>query len=67
MDETQTEGGEKVLGKRKYRKKSEVWEHFTVKDGGDPKHPRATFNYCGEDYGCNPKMCDTTTLWNHLN
>lgn len=35
-------------------------------EGGDPKHPRATCNYCGLDYAADTNHCGTSTLWGHV-
>ncbi|PON83907.1 Ribonuclease H-like domain containing protein, partial [Trema orientale] len=53
--------------KRKIRQKSDVWEHFTRIEDGDPNEPRAACNYCGKSYAAHPKNCGTSTLRNHLN
>ncbi|KAK6925464.1 hAT-like transposase, RNase-H fold [Dillenia turbinata] len=46
---------------------SVVWDHFT-KDGtsgsGDPK---ASCNYCGQQYCCDPKTNGTSSMLHHLN
>ena len=48
------------------RKKSEVWDHFSMMGDCDPNNPRASCNYCGKDYGCRGKRDGTSNLWNHL-
>ena len=52
--------------KRPKKKKSELWDHFSMMGDCDPNNPRATCNYCGKDYGCCGKRDGTSNLWNHL-
>lgn len=53
--------------KRKVRLQSDVWDHFTMIEGGDPMDPRAACNYCGKDYAADHKKHGTSSLWNHYN
>ena len=53
--------------KKKPSRNSTIWDHFTKVEGGDPKDPRCTCNYCGKDYACDSKRVGTSSLWVHLN
>ena len=48
------------------KKKSEIWDHFSMMGDCDPNNPRASCNYCGKDYGSCGKRDGTSNLWNHL-
>lgn len=56
---------EKVDLKNK-RKKSIVWDHFTIIKGGDPKNPRCECNYCGAEYACDSRRHGTSSMKVHL-
>ncbi|KAJ9561442.1 hypothetical protein OSB04_006602 [Centaurea solstitialis] len=45
---------------------SNVWDHFTKVEGGDPNDPRCACNYCGKTYACDSKKVGTTSLWTHI-
>ena len=48
------------------KKKSEIWDHFSVMDDCDPSYPRAACNYCGKNYGCHTERDGTSNLVSHL-
>ncbi|XP_022859074.1 uncharacterized protein LOC111379867, partial [Olea europaea var. sylvestris] len=54
------------LGKRKNRKPSDVWEHFTVIGNSNAEDVRCACTYCGQDYACGARKYGTSTLRNHL-
>ncbi|GMP83281.1 hypothetical protein CsSME_00037245 [Camellia sinensis var. sinensis] len=41
------------------KKKSEIWEHFTLLDDCELDKPKAACNYCGKDYGACGKQDGT--------
>ena len=52
--------GNTITGK----KRSTVWGHFTVIEGG--KKPRAACNYCSTTYACDTKLNGTTNMRTHI-
>ena len=48
------------------KKRSIVWGHFIVIEGGGGREPRAACNYCGTTYACDTKLNGTTTIRNHI-
>ena len=48
---------------KKRKNASVVWDHFKKSEDGK----RATCNYCGHDYACDPKKNGTSTIESHMN
>ncbi|CAL5438787.1 unnamed protein product [Camellia sinensis] len=52
-----------VKGKRE---RSLVWDRFTKLKCESGKRPRASCNYCGTTYACDPKIYGTTSMRAHI-
>ena len=63
-DETtnNTKSSQTTSGKRKPKRRSEVWNHFVKTSNG----LRAICNYCQEDFACHGKKHGTSTLNSHM-
>ncbi|XP_074369609.1 zinc finger BED domain-containing protein RICESLEEPER 2-like [Apium graveolens] len=58
---------DKAKQNRNPKKISDVWDHYKIITGGDPKNPRCVCIYCGADYAYNPTQNGTSMLRAHLN
>ena len=56
-----TQSSQTTLGKRKPKRRSEVWNHFVKTSNG-----LAICNYCQEDFACHGKKNGTRTLNSHI-
>ncbi|XP_024032218.1 zinc finger BED domain-containing protein DAYSLEEPER-like [Morus notabilis] len=57
---------EGTSGKKKPVRKSEVWDHFTIKKGRNPGDERGGCNYCEKDYACSSRTHGTSSMLVHL-
>ena len=57
---------EETTGKKKPVRKSEVWDHFTIKKGAKSGDERSVCNYCGKDYACSSRTHGTSSMLVHL-